>query len=392
MCFVVTDLINSSCAVKNAAYLSDKQIRSAHMSIGKHMSSMKVVLGFLEEAEPWRLRSPQFPSKVGGKPAWLSQRGLPSLPGLECEKCRLPMAFLLQVYAPISTQDTCFHRTLFLFCCKTPECYTCNDSRCMKVFRSQLPRRNDFYLYDPPSDELPTIPEQDSSVLPVSKVKLCWVCGCPGNKTCSRCHTVTYCGKHHQTLHWKYTHKKECCSQEASIVTSPFLFPEFELVTEPEEEEENREDKREADKREGDSTQKGVDYPSLTDTLAETDLEEMALHETEDNKLFQWFKKKIAPEPHQVVRYSRGGSPLWVSSQHIPSDKGIPPCNCGAKRTFEFQVMPQLLNSLCVDSTGASIDWGTLAVYTCAASCNYDDHYSPEFIWKQDFSSDKQTH
>ena len=64
------------------------------------MSSAEVVLGFLEDAEPWRLRSPQFPSKVGGKPAWLSLRGLPSLSGLECDICRLPLAFLLQVSGP----------------------------------------------------------------------------------------------------------------------------------------------------------------------------------------------------------------------------------------------------------------------------------------------------
>lgn len=54
-----------------------------------------------------------------------------------------------------------------------------------------------------------------------------------------------------------------------------------------------------------------------------------------------------------------------------------------------LQVMPQLLNSLCVDSTGASIDWGTLVVYTCSDSCNHDDQYCQEFIWKQDFSSDQ---
>lgn len=358
------------------------------------MSSVEVVLGFLEEAERWRLRSPQFPSKVGGKPAWLSQRGLPSLPGLECEICRLPLALLLQVYAPISGQDRSFHRTLFLFCCKTPECYTRNDSRCMKVFRSQLPRRNEFYAYDPPpEDEPPSDPEEDQSVLSVSGVKLCWVCGCPGNKACSRCHTVTYCGKYHQTLHWKHSHKKECCSQASVVTTPPFLFPESELVTEPEEEEED-EDKDtkepEGEEDEKDTTQRSEDCSSLAGTLAETDLEEMAMHETEDNKVFQRFKKRIAPEPHQVVRYSRGGSPLWVSSQHIPSDQDIPPCTCGAKRTFEFQVMPQLLNSLCVDSTGASIDWGTLAVYTCSTSCNHDNHYCPEFIWKQDFSSDQQ--
>ncbi|XP_071765536.1 programmed cell death protein 2 [Centroberyx gerrardi] len=357
-----------------------------------NISATEVVLGFLEDAEPWRLRGPQFPSKVGGKPAWLSQTDLPPVSGLECEICRLPMAFLLQVYAPISGHDRSFHRTLFLFCCKTPDCYARNDSRCLKVFRSQLPRRNEFYPYDPPpEDEPPSDPEPDQSVLPFSGVKLCWVCGCPGNKACSRCHTVTYCGKQHQTLHWKHTHKRECCSQEASVVTaSPFLFPESELVTEPEEEEEGetKEDKGEEEEEE-ESAQTSVDCPSLADALAETDLEEMAMHETEDNKVFQRFKKRIAPEPHQVLRYSRGGSPLWVSSQHIPSDQDIPPCTCGAKRTFEFQVMPQLLNSLCVDSTGVSIDWGTLAVYTCSVSCNHDNHYCPEFIWKQDFSSEQ---
>ncbi|KAG7236021.1 hypothetical protein INR49_001419 [Caranx melampygus] len=352
------------------------------MSSGTNVSSAEVVLGFLEEADPWRLRSPQFPSKVGGKPAWLSQRGLPSPAELECETCHLPMAFLLQVYGPVSGQDSTFHRTLFLFCCRTPECYKHNDSHCMKVFRSQLPRRNEFYPYDPPpDDEPPNDAEHNQSVLPVSGIKLCWVCGCPGNKACSRCHTVTYCGKHHQTLHWKHAHKKECSSQEAPVVTtSPFLFPESELVTEPEEEE--HEGKRKTQRRLKERRRRGT-------VLKGADLEEMAMCETEDNKVFQRFKKKIAPEPHQVVRYSRGGSPLWISPQHIPSDQDIPPCTCGAKRTFEFQVMPQLLNSLSVDATGASIDWGTLAVYTCSISCKHGDQYCPEFIWKQDFSSDQ---
>lgn len=67
------------------------------MSGSSDKLSAEVVLGFLEDAEPWRLLSPQFPSKVGGKPAWLSLRGLPDLPELECEMCRLPLVFLLQV-------------------------------------------------------------------------------------------------------------------------------------------------------------------------------------------------------------------------------------------------------------------------------------------------------
>ena len=41
-----------------------------------------------------------------------------------------------------------------------------------------------------------------------------------------------------------------------------------------------------------------------------------------------------------------------------------------------------------MDSLGESIDWGTLAVYTCANSCDSTDTaYHQEFIWKQDFST-----
>lgn len=69
----------------------------ATMSSDKSLTPSEVVLGFLEQVKQWRLLPLQFPSKVGGRPAWLSQRNLPPLPGLECEICRLPMAFLLQV-------------------------------------------------------------------------------------------------------------------------------------------------------------------------------------------------------------------------------------------------------------------------------------------------------
>ncbi|CAM9226073.1 unnamed protein product [Heterosigma akashiwo] len=103
---------------------------------------------------------------------------------------------------------------------------------------------------------------------------------------------------------------------------------------------------------------------------------------------------------------------MWISSDHRPKigeGGDIPPCpNCGAERQFEFQVMPQMLYYLNVadgqpkvtetitggsprknrwssDSTSEDstrpappitslpiadgLDWGTLAVYTCVASC-----------------------
>lgn len=67
------------------------------MSSEKGPAPAEVVLGFLEEAKQWRLLPLQFPSKVGGRPAWLAHGHLPSPAELQCEQCRLPMVFLLQV-------------------------------------------------------------------------------------------------------------------------------------------------------------------------------------------------------------------------------------------------------------------------------------------------------
>ena len=77
----------------------------------------------------------------------------------------------------------------------------------------------------------------------------------------------------------------------------------------------------------------------------------------------------------------------------------------GAPRAFEFQLMPQLLCSLeaeegdletlvaaakAEEAGGASpdsLDWGTVAVYTCSASCAAAEGaacaYSDEFVWHQ---------
>lgn len=81
-----------------------------------------VELGFAEEAPAWTLRSEQFPSKVGGRPAWLGLAELPGPGALACARCGRPLAFLLQVYAPLPDRDDAFHRSLFLFCCREPPC------------------------------------------------------------------------------------------------------------------------------------------------------------------------------------------------------------------------------------------------------------------------------
>ncbi|KAM5163056.1 programmed cell death protein 2 [Mantella aurantiaca] len=350
-------------------------------------ASVKIVeLGFVQEAEPWRLRSPQFPCKAGGRPAWLGETGIPGPEALQCGLCGKPLAFLLQVYAPCTGS---FHRTIFIFCCRDPQCHQVAESRCFKVFRNQLPRKNETYSYGPPPDSPPPTSEDSVSFQLKCGLRLCRVCGCLAPKTCSKCHKVNYCSRSHQLMDWKLQHK-QLCNETFDVQSIPvpdhgFLFTEFEIVTEPEE-------------IDSDDDSTGMEFDTLTseDTssciessmdelkLDEHELSAMAKQETKEDKVFNNFKKRISSEPEQVLRYFKGGDPLWLSLQHVPEKDDIPKCACGAKRVFEFQVMPQLLNHLKVDSLGESIDWGILAVYTCSANCNAMKRYVEEFLWKQD--------
>ena len=168
---------------------------------------MQVELGFVENAEEFLLKSRFFPSKLGGRPAWLSLESLPTTEELSCSECSRPMSFLLQISSPMPQKLETFHRTLFIFVCGNPNCCKPNSNKNFHVFRSQLPRQNKFYSTEP----APEIPLEDD--VDASKYnKLCVVCGCLGPKTCSKCHKVSYCCKEHQALHWKKGHKTSCSS------------------------------------------------------------------------------------------------------------------------------------------------------------------------------------
>ncbi|XP_069463029.1 programmed cell death protein 2 [Ambystoma mexicanum] len=356
------------------------------------MAQSDVDLGFLKVVrEDWRLLSSHFPSKTGGRPAWLGEVGLPSPEALACGACGQPCAFLLQLYAPYQ-EPRGFHRSIFLFCCRRPGCHRPGESSPFHVFRNQLPRKNDTYSYSPPPDTAP--PKGSFSILKLkSGAHLCRVCGCIAPKACSKCHFAHYCCKPHQIVDWKLGHKKVCSVQlelsEAAIPDHSFLFPEYEILIEPELESEG-ESEQEAD---GDDEE--IDPGSGTGIIGavvecedENALQAMAKKETKEDKIFECFKNKIASAPKQVLRYCRGGDPIWISCEHIPQETDIPNCSCGAKRIFEFQVMPQLLNHLNVDSLEDSIDWGTLAVFTCADNCGDEQQYTEEFLWKQDVAFD----
>ncbi|CUS08449.1 unnamed protein product [Tuber aestivum] len=98
-----------------------------------------------------------------------------------------------------------------------------------------------------------------------------------------------------------------------------------------------------------------------------------------DDDVFQRFADRIANNPEQVLRYERGGAPLFYAvSDDVgrllnPNDEGflatrIPKCgNCGGSvRVFEFQITPHAIAVLEGDEAGFDgMDWGTIMAFTC---------------------------
>lgn len=189
-----------------------------------------VELGFVEKSPTLRLISQFFPSKVGGKPAWLDLKEVPQSKELNCPICRKTMAFLLQIYCPPGEEDEltppntrqkCFHRSLYVFCCREASCHQTSNSEDHNIpfiiLRCQLDRRNEFYSYEPP-DEDNEVAESDIISPKKFGVMLCELCGCnAGNMKCGRCQRVTYCCKVHQVLDWKMGHKATCGKERGTL-------------------------------------------------------------------------------------------------------------------------------------------------------------------------------
>jgi hypothetical protein len=57
-----------------------------------------------------------------------------------------------------------------------------------------------------------------------------------------------------------------------------------------------------------------------------------------------------------VLRYNRGGKPLWISSHHIPNEGDIPCCEyCGQHRQFEFQVSKKPLHTFFIGEINSMV-------------------------------------
>lgn len=216
-------------------------------------------------------------------------------------------------------------------------------------------------------------------------IKICRVCGLRGPLVCGKCKSAIYCGQLHQKIDWKL-HKSSCdiSNVQTKSPTSDILFSEFEIVIEQEEQqlEATKESEKEAEKRRLREYEEMVKAGEAGTNFGASDADFREIEETKEDKMFGKFKKAIEGYETQILRYDRGSSsPLWISDHGILDQSNVPNCeNCNARRTYEFQIMPQLLNEL----KNYNLDWGVITVYTCEKDCDVKGKYVAEFAYKQD--------
>ena len=310
-------------------------------------------IGFVEPAPASDLARQFFPSKVGGRPAWLHPVDVPTAAQLKCLYTREPLDFLMQVYAPVDDEPSAFHRALYVFV--SPHGGDLHRPGAVRVFRSQLPRCNPFYP-DEPAERGGPLQELSDAQQAAYDAR--------GDRWADRRTDV------------------------GAQVRKPRTFAENELVVEPEEFDDEEGEAllrgaKELGKEEAKAILADAAEGQLPEGLREkgadvTGKDMRVLERMQDKnqvQLSRFHLRLRRSDPEQVVRYcfDEGAKPLWPSVSDAPehTDKTVPPCpRCGAARRFEFQVLPQIINHLNVDSELASaVDFGSIAVYTCGASC-----------------------
>lgn len=124
-----------------------------------------------------------------------------------------------------------------------------------------------------------------------------------------------------------------------------YLLKEFDLETEAE----HIDDTNTTTNEEDDEAKRLQDYEEFVNNHKKDDADDLSnvpdeefekyLAQTDDDKVFHKFKKRVSTDPEQVIRFDRGGNPLWITTKNQASDTEIPPCEkCSEPRIFEFQV------------------------------------------------------
>lgn len=400
-----------------AAAMAPKAVRSAagnNYSSTSSSAAKEVELGFLLPYPDGPALPEHFPSKVGGRPVWLRPNRLPQGEQLCCGQCGRHMRFLLQLYCPRPEHDHAYHRSLMVFCCGGA-CLA--HSNAWRAFRCTLAWDTPYYTEAEDGsfqasgrEGLATEESRPSessgfSPLPELLVSVCL----EGN--------------------WQgYLSSADAeMSAEAARLLSQYEEVEgSEWATSGTQAAAGLEPPTRAQSARGAGAR---DRPSESSSATDDEDDGDDGDDMEDEGSFFAFQRRSSAWPEQALRYNRTPSaqPLWAGIKGRPPPGAPPPCErCGAQRTFEFQLMPQLLCSLETHATAnaaprataasseadvaaadvadpapssldasplggdaSALDFGVVAVYTCSGECALPEAdaelsaYTSEYVWHQ---------
>ncbi len=392
--------------------------------------------------------------QLGGRPTWLNPKDIPKN-NLTCKSCSGPLVFTCQLYCPCDEiNSSAFHRSFYVFSCPNKNCSECTTGT-IRVLRSQLPRDNPYFPNEQDECWAMHIPESWD-------VNLCKLCGQRGQGKCP-VQGEFFCCRDHQKEYKKFVFNKK--AEEVSNDTEEYFMPSVLTASEMVVEEEPagvKDKKSMAEKADNAMFENNDDSDDELDkNMEQSDLNEMTgagpETVTKDPDTMKFYDRinSIPDVNTQCLRYLRwpdkdecleSSSPLWIRSDCKPDEDNIPPCEkCGAKRLFEFQLMPQMLHYVLknreaqkskgeistkdteavraatnileqsppeqvppdlatttkkaieaarqriMEGSSNNPSWGTVSVYTCTASCGgldaeLDDAlgaYIEEYAWKQ---------
>uniref|UniRef100_H3C823 Programmed cell death protein 2 C-terminal domain-containing protein n=1 Tax=Tetraodon nigroviridis TaxID=99883 RepID=H3C823_TETNG len=294
-------------------------------------------------------------NKVGGRPDWLPDICRPSP---RCRCCGAPSVHVVQVYCPLDASP--YHRNLHLFACPGPECSGRSES--WTVLRSQgleaPPAATDWCdgADDWGGGEEQGVPEEapagggGSSSARSNIISTLSRAGGLGRSP----------GPGGEAAACRQLQRLRLQEQQAApVLRSLFIsvVEESDLGGEDEELRRARQLLEEYERREGAAVGGEETYEKPR-----------ARH---GDAAFSRFLKRISRCPQQILRYCRGGRPLLLSEPPCSPAQTVPACGaCGGSRTFELQLMPALVGLLqAADGGGGQVEFGTVLVYTCTASC-----------------------
>lgn len=146
--------------------------------------------------------------------------------------------------------------------------------------------------------------------------------------------------------------------------------------------------------------QQAAEADEPDEVIAAEDLRGEGVVEDEEDiesRYLRKFQQRIARSPQQVIRYGFGGKPLWIRPPPttVESTEAPEACpGCGSKRVFEMQILPTLLSEVqrrcpqvvhMEEQLGRDLDFGTVAIFTCAEDCDVDEAAEEFIVVQQGF-------